>query len=40
MSKNISNLSGKVGLKHNLFQKISENVLKNHPKDNKEIANE
>ena len=40
MSKNISNLSGKVGLKHNLFQKISDNVLKNHPKDNKEIANE
>jgi NADH-quinone oxidoreductase subunit F len=40
MSKNISNLSGKVGLKHNLFQKISDNVLKNHPRDNKEIANE
>ena len=40
MSKNISNLSGKVGLKYNLFQKISDNVLKNHPKDNKEIANE
>ena len=40
MSKNISNLSGKVGLKHNLFQKISDNVLKNHPKDNKDIANE
>ena len=40
MSKNISNLSGKVGLKHNLFQKISDNVLKNHPKNNKEIANE
>ena len=40
MSKNISNLSGKVGLKHNLFQKISDNVLKNHPKGNKEIANE
>ena len=40
MSKNISNLSGKVGLKHNLFQKISDNVLQNHPKDNKEIANE
>jgi NADH-quinone oxidoreductase subunit F len=40
MSKNISNLSGKVGLKHNLFQKISDNVLKNHLKDNKEIANE
>ena len=40
MSKNISNLSGKVGLKYNLFQKISDNVLKNHPKDNKDIANE
>jgi NADH-quinone oxidoreductase subunit F len=40
MSKNISNLSGKVGLKHNLFQKISDNVLQNHPKNNKEIANE
>jgi len=40
MSKNISNLSGKVGLKHNLFQKISDNVLNNHPKDNKDIANE
>jgi len=40
MSKNISNLSGKVGLKYNLFQKISDNVLNNHPKDNKEIANE
>ena len=40
MSKNISNLSGKVGLKHNLFQKISDNVLKNHPKDNKDIASE
>jgi NADH-quinone oxidoreductase subunit F len=40
MSKNISNLSGKVGLKHNLFQKISDNVLQNHPKDSKEIANE
>ena len=40
MSKNISNLSGKIGLKHNLFQKISDNVLKNHPKDNKEIASE
>ena len=40
MSKNISNLSGKVGLKYNLFQKISDNVLNNHPKDNKDIANE
>ena len=40
MSKNISNLSGKVGLKYILFQKISDNVLNNHPKDNKDIANE
>jgi len=40
MSKNIGNLSGKVGLKYNLFQKISDNVLNNHPKDNKDIANE
>ena len=40
MSKNISNLSGKVGLKYYLFQKISDNVLNNHPKDNKDIANE
>ena len=41
MSKNISNLSGRIGLKNNLFQKISERSLKS--KDSagmKEIANE
>ena len=38
MSKNISNLSGRIGLKNNLFKKISENVLSNSPKDIKEIA--
>ena len=27
MSKNISNLSGRIGLKNNLFQKISERSL-------------
>ena len=30
MSKNISNLSGKIGLKNNLFQKISERNLKSN----------
>ena len=40
MSKNISNLSGRVGLKNNLFKKISENVLSNSPKDIKDIAKE
>jgi len=40
MSRNISNLSGRVGLKDNLFKKISENVLKGSPKDIKEIAKE
>ena len=40
MSKNISNLSGKIGLKDNLFKKLSENVLNNSPKDIKEIAKE
>lgn len=40
MSKNISNLSGRIGLKNNLFKKISENVLSNSPKDIKEIAKE
>ena len=40
MSKNISNLSGRVGLKDNLFKKMSENVLNNSPKDIKEIAKE
>ena len=41
MSKNISNLSGRIGLKNNLFQKISERSLKS--KDSAgmiEIANE
>ena len=41
MSKNISNLSGRIGLKNNLFQKISERSLKS--KDSagmKEIAND
>jgi NADH-quinone oxidoreductase subunit F len=40
MSRNISNLSGRVGLKDNLFKKISENVLTGSPKDIKEIAKE
>ena len=40
MSKNISNLSGRIGLKNNLFQRLSENVLNNSPKDIKEIAQE
>jgi len=35
MSKNISNLSGRIGLKNNLFQKISERSLKS--KDDKGI---
>ena len=39
MSKNISNLSGRIGLKDNLFKKMSENVLNDSPKDIKEIAN-
>ena len=40
MSKNISNLSGRIGLKNNLFQKISERSL-NSKNDSgmKEIAN-
>ena len=41
MSKNISNLSGRIGLKKNLFEKISERSL--NFKDSsgiKEIANE
>ena len=38
MSKNISNLSGRIGLKDNLFKKLSENVLNDSPKDIKEIA--
>ena len=41
MSKNISKLSGRVGLKNNLFQKISDHSLnKKNAKDIKEIANE
>ena len=40
MSKNISNLSGRIGLKDNLFKKMSENVLNDSPKDIKEIAKE
>ena len=38
MSKNISNLSGRIGLKDNLFKQISENTLSKEPKDIKEIA--
>ena len=40
MSKNISNLSGRIGLRDNLFKKMSENVLNDSPKDLKEIAKE
>ena len=40
MSKNISNLSGRIGLKDNLFKKISENSLSSSPKDIKDIAKE
>ena len=40
MSKNISNLSGRIGLKDNLFKKMSENVLNDSPKDIKDIAKE
>lgn len=40
MSKNISNLSGKIGLKHNLFKKISDRVLDANPQDIQEIAKE
>ena len=40
MSKNISNLSGKIGLKHNLFKKISDHVLDSNPQDIQEIAKE
>ena len=41
MSKNISNLSGRIGLKNNLFQKISERSLKSKTKEGmKEIADE
>ena len=38
MSKNISNLSGRIGLKDNLFKQISENSLSKQPKDIGEIA--
>ena len=38
MSKNISNLSGRIGLKDNLFKQISENSLSKEPKDIGEIA--
>ncbi len=38
MSKNISNLSGRIGLKDNLFKQISENTLSKNPQDIKEIA--
>ena len=41
MSKNISNLSGRIGLKNNLFQKISERNLKsNNDEGMKALANE
>ena len=40
MSKNISNLSGRIGLKNNLFKQISENTLSDTPKDINEIAKE
>ena len=41
MSKNISNLSGRVGLKNNLFQKISERSLNSTNDDGiKEIADQ
>ena len=39
MSKNISKLSGRIGLKNNLFQKISERSLKSKKDEGiKEIA--
>jgi NADH-quinone oxidoreductase subunit F len=38
VSKNISNLSGRIGLKDNLFKQISENSLSKQPKDIGEIA--
>ena len=41
MSKNISNLSGRIGLKNNLFQKISERSLNSkNDKGMKELAEE
>jgi len=38
VSKNISNLSGRIGLKDNLFKQISENTLSETPQDINEIA--
>ena len=41
MSKNISNLSGRIGLKNNLFQKLSERSLKSKNNEGvKELADE
>ena len=41
MSKNISKLSGRIGLKNNLFQKISERSLASKNEDGmKEIADQ
>ena len=41
MSKNISKLSGRIGLKNNLFQKISERSLKSKKDEGiKEIADQ
>ena len=41
MSKNISNLSGRIGLKNNLFEKVYERSLKsNNSEGIKEIADE
>ena len=41
MSKNISNLSGRIGLKNNLFEKVYERSLKSNNSDGiKEIADE
>ena len=37
MSKNISKLSGRIGLKNNLFQKISESSLKSKKDDGMKI---
>ena len=41
MSKNISNLSGRIGLKNNLFQKMSERSLNSkNDQGMKELAEE
>jgi NADH-quinone oxidoreductase subunit F len=41
LSKNISNLSGRIGLKNNLFEKVYERSLKsNNSEGIKEIADE